>query len=260
MSSSTSTSSSSAEKKKALALTAILDFCEAVCVYETGKPMTMFKTIAQRCVSGGGKQVDPEKLMGLFRYLAEELQPFLGKDGALKLLDKKITLDYIKGKVFLPLGQIVFRCNLEMVRELRKHLLGIGILVAGPNTDVETLKKWLEDITPLPDDGDDEFELDEEDKKFMAGIPGLDKIPGVDPKMLMKIGKQNFGNLGEIDGDNVADLLKEGLSNMVDSPLFQNVLKMVSAKAESGEFEGMDPSQLMALGPQMFGSMMAPQT
>lgn len=256
-----STSSSTSEQKRILALTAILDFCEAVCVFETGKPMTMFKAIAQRCVNspGGAKKVDPEKLMGLFRNLAETFQPFLGKDGALKLLTKTFTLDYVKGKIYLPLGQIIFRSNFEMIREMRKHLLGIGILVAGPSTDVETLKKWLEDITPLPDDDDDEFELDEEDKKFMATIPGLDKIPGVDPKMLMKIGKQNFGNLGELDGDNVAERLKEGLSNMVDSPLFQNVLKMVSTKAENGEFEGMDPSQLMALGPQMFGNMMTAQ-
>ena len=258
---SSSSTSSTSEQKRILALTAILDFCEAVCVFETGKPMTMFKAIAQRCVNspGGAKKVDPEKLMGLFRNLAETFQPFLGKDGALKLLTKTFTLDYVKGKIYLPLGQIIFRSNFEMIREMRKHLLGIGILVAGPSTDVETLKKWLEDITPLPDDDDDEFELDDEDKKFMATIPGLDKIPGVDPKMLMKIGKQNFGNLGELDGDNVAERLKEGLSNMVDSPLFQNVLKMVSTKAENGEFEGMDPSQLMALGPQMFGNMMTAQ-
>ncbi len=100
-------------------------------------------------------------------------------------------------------------------------------------------------------------ELDEQDKKFFSTLP---KIPGLDIEQLAAIGKQSFGELNQDDTpEDIKEKMKQGISGLIDSELFQTIMTKLTEKADSGEFAGMDQAtgmqQMMMMGASLMGQM-----
>lgn len=222
----------------------IIEFVDQLLLFKPGcVPLKLFKGVCDRCLAANKKKVDPAKIILLFRSFADHCLPFLASGSALRMLDVDYCLEYIPDKIYIPLGDIMKKADVENRETLREHLLGICKLVAGPSTKVDKINSLLSVLSPdiEDDDDDEEFKLDEADKSFLA--PVLSGMPGVDPKMLLKVGKKAFGNIdaSKMTPEELQQTVLDGVGSMMETPFFKQVFsnmnKVAVEAAESGKTE-----------------------
>jgi len=251
-------------------LSAIQEFVSQLRQFEPNdNGLKMFEAVINRCVKKDPKAKE-EKVNEAMRNFTTQYLPFLENNMTLGIVPKDTTINYdAQGKVHIPIGTIISKSKSDrsLLTNIRKHLIIIGALVAGPQSNQKKLKKLLKEFAEVPSapsaskggDGDEEF--DEDDKAFFSTLP---QIPGMDMQALMKVGKQSFGNMAPgASKEEMVEKLKEGVVGLLDSEMFQNLLSTVTAKAENGELgdvQGMQGmQQMMSMGQGVMAAMMAQQ-
>jgi hypothetical protein len=255
-------------------LSAIQEFVSQLRQFEPNdNGLKMFEAVINRCVKKDPKAKE-EKVNEAMRNFTTQYLPFLENNMTLGIVPKDTTINYdVQGKVHIPIGTIISKSKSDraLLTNIRKHLIIIGALVAGPQSNQKKLKKLLKEFAEVPSapsaskggggGGDDDEEFDEDDKAFFSTLP---QIPGMDMQALMKVGKQSFGDMTPgASKEEMVEKLKEGVVGLLDSEMFQNLLATVTAKAENGELgdvQGMQGmQQMMTMGQGVMAAMMAQQ-
>lgn len=243
-------------------LTAIIEFVDNLILFEPNfLPLKLYSATCKRCLTEGTTEPPPpkkgekpkpkiliKKIIDPFRDLVDTHLAFLDSIGTLRILPADYELSYTPGKIFIPLGKIMRRVGPDDREAFRHHLLSIGMLVAGPNTNKAKLAELLDFFTPLvAEDGDEELELTDMDKQFLGPIAAA--IPGVDLKMLHKLGMKNLGNINPegMTTEDMTDKVIDGIAGVLRQGFFQNIVGAMTVKAENGEMAQMDPSKMMEM-------------
>lgn len=261
------------DKTTEVTLKAIIEFVENLVPFEPNfSPLKLYLATCKRALAEGTEEpkksakpkpkVNVNKIFDPFRDFVDTYLAFLDSVGTLRILPSDFVLAYSNDKIYIPLGKIMRRVGPDERETFRHHLINIGILVAGPKTNKAKLMQLLDYFIPLPEEEDDEFKLTEMDKEFLG--PVASAMPGVDLKMLHKLGMKNLSRIdtANMNQEELTDTVVDGIGTMLRGGFMQNFIGAMTKKAENGEMNELDQTkmmEMMAMSQQLLAQAMAGQ-